>query len=115
LTEQSGLGNHVHFAGQRNAWEARRRWSWTARLTCSPPRDPDALAEAITTLLHNPDLRREMGQAGRERVTQCFTVERMVEPTQLLYEQLLVEKGIVPDGQPPMNKRRSSQPRKGLR
>ena len=59
-----------------------------------PPGDPNTLAEAIATLLHNPDLRRGMGQAGREWVTEHFTVGRMVERTEQLYTQLLEEKGI---------------------
>ena len=59
-----------------------------------PPRDPDALAEAITRLLRDPDLRRKMGRAGRERVQQHFSVERMVQQTQSLYEQLLAEEGL---------------------
>lgn len=60
-----------------------------------PPRDPAALAEAIACLLRDHDLRRVMAQAARERVAQYFSVERMVEQTQNLYEQLLVEKGLV--------------------
>lgn len=62
-----------------------------------PPRDPDALAEAIVCLLRDPDLRCKMGQMGRERVAQWFTVERMVEQTERIYERLLVDKGVVPD------------------
>lgn len=62
-----------------------------------PPRDPDALAEAIACLLRDPDLRCKMGQMGQERVAQSFTVERMVEQTERLYGRLLVEKGIAPD------------------
>jgi glycosyltransferase involved in cell wall biosynthesis len=54
-----------------------------------PPRDPRALAEAIGSLVHDPDLRHSMGRAGRERVAECFSVERMVERTQTLYETLL--------------------------
>jgi glycosyltransferase involved in cell wall biosynthesis len=57
-----------------------------------PPRDPVALAEAITRLLHDPDLRRQMGQAGRERVKERFTVERMVSRTEALYRELIAEK-----------------------
>ncbi|MCD4738727.1 MAG: glycosyltransferase [Anaerolineae bacterium] len=59
-----------------------------------PPRDPDALTQAITRLLRDPDLRRKMGRAGRERVQQHFSVERMVQQTQSLYEQLLAKKGL---------------------
>lgn len=66
-----------------------------------PPRDPGGLAEAIATLLHNPDLRRTMGQAGRQRVAEHFTVKRMVEQTEEMYEQLLTEKGIVSRGEAP--------------
>lgn len=63
-----------------------------------PPHDPAALAYAITSLLRDPDLRREMGRAGRERVADHFTVERRVEQTEQLYEQLLIGKGIRADG-----------------
>jgi glycosyltransferase involved in cell wall biosynthesis len=59
-----------------------------------PPRDPNALAQAITRLLDDPDLRQRMGQAGRERVLQHFSVEQMVERTQNLYEQLLDAKAL---------------------
>lgn len=39
-----------------------------------PPEDPDALAEAVASLLVDPALRKEIGEAGRERVTLCFDV-----------------------------------------
>jgi glycosyltransferase involved in cell wall biosynthesis len=66
-----------------------------------PPRDPDRLAEAIVALLRDPNLRRTMGRSGRQRVAENFTVERMVEQTQKMYEQLLTEKGIVSRGGAP--------------
>jgi sugar transferase (PEP-CTERM/EpsH1 system associated) len=59
-----------------------------------PPRDPAALAGALATLVCDTALRRKMGQAGRERVAQCFSVERMVEQTQTLYEHILSAKGL---------------------
>jgi glycosyltransferase involved in cell wall biosynthesis len=59
-----------------------------------PPHDPTALAEAIRRLLDDPNLGQRMGQAGRERVLQHFSVEQMVERTQTLYEQLLDAKGL---------------------
>jgi glycosyltransferase involved in cell wall biosynthesis len=58
-----------------------------------PPRDPEALADAILRLLRDPDLRQRMGEAGRARVTEHFSVEQMVRKTEALYEQLLAEKG----------------------
>jgi glycosyltransferase involved in cell wall biosynthesis len=64
--------------------------------------DAGALARSLTRLLCDPELRRRMGQAGRERVAQRFTVGRMVEQTQRLYERLLRGKGIIPDSGAPI-------------
>jgi sugar transferase (PEP-CTERM/EpsH1 system associated) len=57
-----------------------------------PPRDPDALARAITHLLRAPALRHQIGRAGRERVGKHFTLEQMVSRTEALYEELIAEK-----------------------
>jgi len=54
-----------------------------------PPCDPAALARAITALLRDPEQRRTMGQAGRERVAQHFSAVRMIERTERLYDELL--------------------------
>jgi glycosyltransferase involved in cell wall biosynthesis len=59
-----------------------------------PPGNPDALAGAMATLLRDCDLRHTMGRAGRERVAEHFTVERMVRQTQTLYERLLKTRGV---------------------
>ena len=56
------------------------------------PRVTRVLTEAITRLLRHPDLRREMGRAGRERVERHFDVERMVQATEALYEELVGKK-----------------------
>jgi len=37
-----------------------------------PPRDPEAMAAAIVTLLENESMRREMGQRGRNRARALF-------------------------------------------
>ncbi len=58
-----------------------------------PPNDTNALAEAIATLLRDPDLRRRMGRAGQERVRCRFSLKQMVQQMQALYEDLLVSKG----------------------
>jgi len=54
-----------------------------------PPHDPQALAEATDLLADDPARRREMGQAGRRRVEDKFTVERMITGVQAVYEEAL--------------------------
>ena len=41
-----------------------------------PPGDPEALADAIATLVADPEARARMGAAGRARVTASFDVDR---------------------------------------
>lgn len=53
--------------------------------------DSDALAEAINLLLNDPQLRERYGEAGRLRVEQEFTVDRMADRTLDLYRQLSFE------------------------
>jgi len=50
-----------------------------------PPRDPDALAEALQRLIADPELRRRMGQAGREKALKEFTLDRMLRETKRVY------------------------------
>jgi glycosyltransferase involved in cell wall biosynthesis len=57
-----------------------------------PPRNPEALADAILRLLRDPELRHRMGQAGQERVRRHFSVDQMVRRTEVLYEELLRQK-----------------------
>jgi len=57
-----------------------------------PPRDPAALAEAIARLLRDPQLRRQMGQAGQERVRAQFNIATTIRRTEALYQQLIQEK-----------------------
>lgn len=44
-----------------------------------PIKDPVALAEKLRVLIMNPDLRREMGERGRKRYLQEFTIEKWYE------------------------------------
>jgi len=57
-----------------------------------PPRDPEALAEAILALLQDRERAEAMGRAGRARVEKYFSVERMIAETEALYEELIEEK-----------------------
>lgn len=61
----------------------------TGRLT--PPRDPEALAQEITMLLDDPEMRERMGREGRRRIERDFGLERMVDETAALYRRLLEE------------------------
>jgi len=53
------------------------------------PRDSEALARGIGSLLDDPARRRRIGEAGRERVEERFSLEAMVRETERLYERLL--------------------------
>jgi rhamnosyl/mannosyltransferase len=54
-----------------------------------PPFRPDLLAQAINLLLENEELRQRLGTAGRERAQRLFSVERMVNSTKHVYEQVM--------------------------
>jgi glycosyltransferase involved in cell wall biosynthesis len=56
----------------------------------SPPWDVPALAANILTLLRDPELRRSMGERGRERVNQHFTAQRMAQDAARAYEAVLL-------------------------
>lgn len=43
-----------------------------------PPEDPGALADAIERLVKDPELRQQLGEAGRKRVEDSFAVESAV-------------------------------------
>ena len=53
-----------------------------------PPRDHEAMAAAIVTLLKDEGLRRRMGEAGLARARERFSAERMVQDTLRVYERV---------------------------
>jgi glycosyltransferase involved in cell wall biosynthesis len=53
-----------------------------------PPRDHQAMAEALVKLLTNPELRARMGAAGLARVRAKFSAERMVQDTLEIYRRV---------------------------
>lgn len=59
-----------------------------------PLHSPPALAEAIRTVIQDPDLAHRLGEAGRARVENAFRVENMVAQFAALYESLVRAKGL---------------------
>jgi glycosyltransferase involved in cell wall biosynthesis len=59
-----------------------------------PPRDHDAMAAALVTLLQDEALRRRMGLAGEARVRERFSAERMVRETSEVYERVAMHEHV---------------------
>ena len=60
----------------------------------APVGDVEALAGALERLARNPELRAEMGRAGRARTLPRYRVDRLVDDVDALYRVLLAERGL---------------------
>ncbi|MCK5255586.1 MAG: glycosyltransferase [Deltaproteobacteria bacterium] len=60
-----------------------------------PPGDTDALTAAILDLLQNRLKAKDMGEAGRIRAGKRFSIYKMIEKTENLYQELLKEKQLI--------------------
>ena len=58
---------------------------------CVAPANSRELAETLSYLLSSPELRQEMGEAGRARVERHFTSARMAEALLHVYQEALSE------------------------
>jgi glycosyltransferase involved in cell wall biosynthesis len=58
-----------------------------------PPRNPEALGQAILRMVENPARAKAMARAGRKRVEDGFSTAAKVERTEALYRRLLAERG----------------------
>jgi glycosyltransferase involved in cell wall biosynthesis len=67
-----------------------------------PPRDAHALADAIVRALNDQALRRKMGAAGFARVSERFTVERMVAETASVYARVAGRPHVMDAENPPV-------------
>lgn len=63
-----------------------------------PPRDAQALARAVNRLLADPGLRHTMGEQGRRRVLEHFTIGRMVDGILEVYESVLAHSSVQEQG-----------------
>jgi glycosyltransferase involved in cell wall biosynthesis len=60
----------------------------------------DDLADRLARLARDPDLRRRMGESGRARVLERYSVRRLLDDVDSLYRRLLAAKGIEPPARP---------------
>jgi glycosyltransferase involved in cell wall biosynthesis len=54
-----------------------------------PPRDPEALAAALRRVLEDRELAARLGEAGRRRVSERFTLEAMTRRMLELYDEVV--------------------------
>lgn len=54
-----------------------------------PPKDVDALTQAVQKLIDSPELRRRFGRAGQGRCSQLFSHHAMTEQIRSLYSRVL--------------------------
>jgi len=54
-----------------------------------PSHDAEILVEKIKILAEQPGLRRQFGEAGRERISSSFTIDKMCSQFYALYEELV--------------------------
>ncbi len=62
--------------------------------TLVPPGEVEPLAEAIRTLLEDPERCRTMGEAGARQVRERFSWRRTAEETLALYEEVLARPAV---------------------
>ena len=56
-----------------------------------PIKNPKKIAEAVIYLLNNPDIAKKMGEAGRKRVQECFTIDRVGNELEEVYAHVMGE------------------------
>jgi glycosyltransferase involved in cell wall biosynthesis len=54
-----------------------------------PPRDADALADRIGRLLTDAELRAAMGRRGRQSVERSYSIDRMVDELERVYQRVM--------------------------
>ena len=54
-----------------------------------PPRDVEALTNAMKELIESPERRQEMGKRRRQRVQRLLSLEKNVRRTKRVYQEVL--------------------------
>jgi glycosyltransferase involved in cell wall biosynthesis len=67
------------------------------------PGDPQALAQALQTLIEDPALARQMGIAGQQKALREFTLDQMCARTYRVYQEVLHQttRSVIPSGEKP--------------
>ena len=60
-----------------------------------PPADPDALADAVGSLLSDPGLRRRIAEAGYRTVADRFSIDAQVKRIEAVYDEELARAGVL--------------------
>jgi glycosyltransferase involved in cell wall biosynthesis len=86
----TAVGGVVDLLGGVAEGELRRPHAWRVceRGVQVRPGDPEAFADALTHLVSDRELRRALGERGREYVEGNYSVERLVADVQRLYGRL---------------------------
>ena len=50
---------------------------------------PEELARAVLHLLRHPEMRKAMGEAGREKAHREFRLDRQVEAVETFYQEMI--------------------------
>ena len=72
----------------------RRRWAEFPDGLLVPPRDSQALAEALGRLARSPTLRKRIGEAGYQTAVERFSIDAMLRQIQELYDEELARAGV---------------------
>jgi len=57
-----------------------------------PPRDPEAIAEAVMRLVDNPEERRAMVEKGRRRIRENYSWKKVADMTEEVYEEVVAKR-----------------------
>ncbi|GAB4554281.1 MAG: glycosyltransferase [Geothermobacteraceae bacterium] len=57
------------------------------------PQDAQVMADRIEDLIRNPEKRKQMGKAGRQRVVEHFSIQRAADQYYELYREVLAQRG----------------------
>ncbi len=61
-----------------------------------PAKDPQALADRVSSLLDDSECARRIGESAQEKVQSLYSIEKMLHDTENIYDELLIQKKVSP-------------------